>query len=133
MSVATGCGATATGIGETDSGYAFTFGELWFQVPTSLKLVLDGKQHAMRIPLQDANVLDTASQRGIPVLVVGPTPTLDEERNARLAELNAASIDDAAFLYVAHDVGPRAMSPKISGFVQPKSWFVDFSPVTLAP
>ena len=25
----------STGIGETDSGYAFTFGELWFQVPES--------------------------------------------------------------------------------------------------
>ncbi|ABD04936.1 extracellular solute-binding protein, family 5 [Rhodopseudomonas palustris HaA2] len=55
------------------------------------------------------------------------------ERDKALAELNAASIDDAAFLYVAHDVGPRAMSPKVKGFVQPKSWFVDFSPVSMAP
>ncbi|WP_431015859.1 ABC transporter substrate-binding protein [Bradyrhizobium pachyrhizi] len=54
-------------------------------------------------------------------------------RDAALAELHAASVDDAAFLYVAHDVAPRAMSPKIKGFVQPKSWFVDFSPVTVAP
>lgn len=54
-------------------------------------------------------------------------------RDEALAELNAASIDDAAFLYVAHDVGPRAMSSKIKGFVQPKSWFVDFSPVTMTP
>lgn len=52
-------------------------------------------------------------------------------RDEALAELNAASIDDAAFLYVAHDVGPRAMSSKIKGFVQPKSWFVDFSPVSM--
>ncbi|WP_322518316.1 ABC transporter substrate-binding protein [Rhodopseudomonas palustris] len=55
------------------------------------------------------------------------------ERDKALADLNAASIDDAAFLYVAHDVGPRAMSPKVKGFVQPKSWFVDFSPVSMAP
>jgi peptide/nickel transport system substrate-binding protein len=55
------------------------------------------------------------------------------ERDKALADLNAASIDDAAFLYVAHDVGPRALSPKIKGFVQPKSWFVDFSPVTITP
>ncbi|WP_426437755.1 ABC transporter substrate-binding protein [Bradyrhizobium genosp. P] len=54
-------------------------------------------------------------------------------RDAALAELHAASVDDADFLYVAHDVGPRAMSPKIKGFVQPKSWFVDFSPVTIVP
>lgn len=54
-------------------------------------------------------------------------------RDAALAELHAASVDDAAFLYVAHDVGPRALSPKIKGFVQPKSWFVDFSPVSMTP
>ncbi|MPZ04514.1 lysophospholipase, partial [Micrococcus luteus] len=38
-----------------------------------------------RSRLNLANVLDTASQRNSPVLVVGPTPTLDEQRNARLA------------------------------------------------
>ena len=54
-------------------------------------------------------------------------------RDAALAELHAASVDDAAFLYVAHDVAPRAMSPKIKGFVQPKSWFVDFSPISMTP
>jgi len=55
------------------------------------------------------------------------------ERDKVLAELHAASVDDAAFLYVAHDVAPRAMSPKIKNFVQPKSWFVDFSPITMVP
>src|SRR5438094_215011 len=54
-------------------------------------------------------------------------------RDAALAELHAASVDDAAFLYVAHDVSPRAMSPKVKGFVQPKSWFVDFSLVSMTP
>src|SRR5215211_4330223 len=54
-------------------------------------------------------------------------------RDAALAELHAASVDDAAFLYVAHDVAPRAMSPKVKGFVQPKSWFVDFSPISMTP
>ena len=54
-------------------------------------------------------------------------------RDKALADLHAASVDDATFLYVAHDVGPRAMSAKLKGFVQPKSWLVDFSPVTMAP
>jgi peptide/nickel transport system substrate-binding protein len=55
------------------------------------------------------------------------------ERDKALAELNAASIDDAAFLYVAHDVAPRALSPKIKNYVQPKSWFADFSTITMVP
>ncbi len=53
------------------------------------------------------------------------------ERDKALAALHERSVDEAAFLYVAHDVGPRAMTPKIKGFVQPKSWFVDFSTMTI--
>jgi ABC-type transport system substrate-binding protein len=53
------------------------------------------------------------------------------ERDKALAALHERSVDDAAFLWVAHDVGPRAMTPKIKGFVQPKSWFVDFSTMTM--
>jgi ABC-type transport system substrate-binding protein len=54
------------------------------------------------------------------------------ERDQALAALHERSVDEAAFLWVAHDVGPRAMSPKIRNFVQPKSWFVDFSTMTIA-
>jgi ABC-type transport system substrate-binding protein len=53
------------------------------------------------------------------------------ERDKALAALHERSVDEAAFLYVAHDVGPRALSPKIKNFVQPKSWFVDFSTMTM--
>ncbi len=53
------------------------------------------------------------------------------ERDKALAALHERSVDEAAFLWVAHDVGPRAMTPKIKGFVQPKSWFVDFSTMTI--
>jgi ABC-type transport system substrate-binding protein len=53
------------------------------------------------------------------------------ERDKALAALHERSVDEAAFLYVAHDVGPRAMSAKIKNFVQPKSWFVDFSTMTM--
>jgi peptide/nickel transport system substrate-binding protein len=52
-------------------------------------------------------------------------------RDKTLAALHERSVDEAEFLWVAHDVGPRAMSPKIKNFVQPKSWFVDFSTMTM--
>ena len=52
-------------------------------------------------------------------------------RDKALAALHERSVDEAAFLWVAHDVGPRAMSAKIKNFVQPKSWFVDFSMMTM--
>jgi peptide/nickel transport system substrate-binding protein len=65
-------------------------------------------------------------------LVTAARSTFDPaERDKALAALHERSVDEAAFLWVAHDVGPRAMSPKIKGVVQPKSWFIDFSPITI--
>jgi peptide/nickel transport system substrate-binding protein len=34
-------------------------------------------------------------------------------------------VDEALFIWIASDVGPRAMSPRIRGYVQPQSWFLD--------
>jgi peptide/nickel transport system substrate-binding protein len=59
------------------------------------------------------------------------TSFADKDRDEALGKLHARIVDDAAFLWVAHDVGPRAMSAKIKGFVQPKSWFVDLAPVSI--
>ena len=47
------------------------------------------------------------------------------ERDAALGRLHAAGVDEALFIWIAHDVSPRAMSPRIRGYVQPQSWFVD--------
>jgi ABC-type transport system substrate-binding protein len=46
-------------------------------------------------------------------------------RDAALGRLHAAGVDEALFIWFAHDVSPRAMTPRIKGFVQPQSWFVD--------
>jgi len=52
-------------------------------------------------------------------------------RDAALAKLHARIVEDAAFLWIAHDVGPRALSPKIKNVVQPKSWFIDIATMTM--
>lgn len=48
-------------------------------------------------------------------------------RDEALAQLHAHFVDEAPFLFVAHDVGPRAMSAKVTDVVQPKSWFIDIA------
>ena len=40
-------------------------------------------------------------------------------------------VNDALFLFVAHDVNPRALSPKVKGFVQAQNWFQDLTPVVV--
>jgi peptide/nickel transport system substrate-binding protein len=54
-----------------------------------------------------------------------------KERDTALAALHKRIVEEAPFLWVAHDVGPRAMSAKVKGVVQPKSWFIDIAPMTL--
>ncbi|MDP3409633.1 ABC transporter substrate-binding protein [Bosea sp. (in: a-proteobacteria)] len=52
-------------------------------------------------------------------------------RDAALAKLHARIVEEAPFVWVAHDVGPRAMSAKVKGVVQPKSWFIDLAPMSM--
>jgi ABC-type transport system substrate-binding protein len=48
-----------------------------------------------------------------------------------LGELHAKVVDDALFLFIAHDLNPRAMSRNVRGFVQAQSWFQDLTPISM--
>jgi ABC-type transport system substrate-binding protein len=54
----------------------------------------------------------------------------DKERDAALAKLHARIVEEAPFVWIAHDTGPRAMSADVQGVVQPKSWFIDIAPMS---
>jgi peptide/nickel transport system substrate-binding protein len=55
----------------------------------------------------------------------------DKARDAALAKLHARIVEEAPFVWIAHDVGPRAMSAKVKNVVQPRSWFIDIAPMTM--
>ena len=55
----------------------------------------------------------------------------DKARDAALAKLHTYIVDDAPFVWIAHDVGPRAMSAKVKNVVQPKSWFIDIATMSM--
>jgi peptide/nickel transport system substrate-binding protein len=55
----------------------------------------------------------------------------DKARDEALARLHARIVEEAPFIWIAHDVGPRAMSAKVKNVVQPKSWFIDIATMTL--
>ena len=65
-------------------------------------------------------------------LITRARTTFDDiGRDVALSRLHTRIVDDAAFLWVAHDVGPRAISPKVKGVVQPKSWFIDIATMSM--
>jgi ABC-type transport system substrate-binding protein len=58
--------------------------------------------------------------------------TFDPAAQTRLlGQLHSKVVDDALFLFVAHDLNPRAMSRRVQGFVQAQSWFQDLNPIRL--
>jgi ABC-type transport system substrate-binding protein len=65
-------------------------------------------------------------------LIADARTSFDEKaRDAALAKLHARIVEEAPFIWIAHDVGPRAISPKVKGVVQPRHWFIDIAPMTI--
>ncbi|MDX2156006.1 MAG: ABC transporter substrate-binding protein [Hyphomicrobiaceae bacterium] len=65
-------------------------------------------------------------------LIVKIYETFDEtERDKLITKVHEIMTEDAAMLYVAHDLNPRALSPKLKGFVQAQSWFQDLTPIVV--
>ena len=52
-----------------------------------------------------------------------------EEQDRILARLHTRIVDQAMWLWVVHDLNPRALSPRLRGFTQAQSWFQDLTPV----
>jgi ABC-type transport system substrate-binding protein len=54
------------------------------------------------------------------------------EQTKLLAEAHAKMVDQAPWLFIVHDLNPRAMSKKVTGFLPVQSWFVDFTQISIA-
>lgn len=63
------------------------------------------------------------------LLAAAQTAFDGKERDEALAKVHTKMVDDALFIWVVHDVAPRAMSKKVKGFVQARNWFQSLSPV----
>jgi ABC-type transport system substrate-binding protein len=58
--------------------------------------------------------------------------TFDEaERDKLVAQIHETTSADAVRVFIVSDLNPRALSPKLSGFVQARSWFQDITPVAV--
>jgi ABC-type transport system substrate-binding protein len=53
------------------------------------------------------------------------------EQTKALSEVHGYIVDQAYWIWIAHDLNPRAMNPKVKGFVQAQSWFQDLTPVEI--
>jgi ABC-type transport system substrate-binding protein len=51
------------------------------------------------------------------------------KQNAILAQVHEIIVEDAPWIFIVHDLNPRALSPKVKGYVQAQSWWQDLTPV----
>lgn len=53
------------------------------------------------------------------------------EQNNLLMRAHEQMVDDAAWLFIVHDLNPRAMSKKVKGFNPAQSWAQDFTQISM--
>jgi ABC-type transport system substrate-binding protein len=53
------------------------------------------------------------------------------EQDKIFSDLHSYIVDQAYWIWVGHDLNPRALSPKVKGFVQAQSWFQDLTPISM--
>ena len=54
-----------------------------------------------------------------------------EKQNKLLGQLHDLIVADNMWIWVVHDLNPRALRPNVKGFVQAQSWLQDLTPVVV--
>jgi peptide/nickel transport system substrate-binding protein len=85
--------------------------------------------HSAYIAPKSTNVMPYINPAVDRLLEVAEKAFDQQERDQLLAQAHEIIVEDAPWLFIVHDLNPRAMSPKVKGFVQAQSWFQDLTPV----
>ena len=78
-----------------------------------------------------AEGINLALRAGVDIDMLGTAYMLGLPTALKRGDVTIGMVDEAVFVWVVHDVWPNAISGKVKGYVHPKSWYVDFSPVTV--
>jgi peptide/nickel transport system substrate-binding protein len=83
--------------------------------------------HSASVPPKSINIMHYINPEADKLIEAAEAAFDPTERDALLGKLHAMVVEDAPWIFVVHDLNPRALSPKVKGFVQPQSWFVDLT------
>jgi peptide/nickel transport system substrate-binding protein len=89
--------------------------------------------HSGMVPPKSTNVMPYLNPE-VDRLIEAAELAFDlSKQNALLARVHEIIVEDAPWIFVVHDLNPRALSPKVKGFVQAQSWYQDLTPVWVEP
>jgi ABC-type transport system substrate-binding protein len=83
--------------------------------------------HSTSIPPVGANVMPYLNPEVDRLIEAAEREFELDRQNQLLAKVHEIIVDDAPWVFIVHDLNPRALSAKVKGFVQPQSWFVDLT------
>jgi len=83
--------------------------------------------HSASVPPKSLNIMHYINPEADKLIEAAEASFDPKERDETLGKVHAMVVEDAPWLFVVHDLNPRALSPKVKGFVQPQSWFVDLT------
>jgi peptide/nickel transport system substrate-binding protein len=83
--------------------------------------------HSASVPPKSLNVMHYINPEADQLIEAAEAAFDPTERDATLGKLHAMLVEEAPWIFVVHDLNPRALSPKVKGFVHPQSWFVDLT------
>ena len=88
--------------------------------------------HSKSVPPTSVNIMPFVNPESDRLLDEAEKTFDLAKQDAILAKVHEVVVDEAPWIFVVHDLNPRAMSPKVKGFVPPQSWFVDLTQVSVA-
>jgi peptide/nickel transport system substrate-binding protein len=83
--------------------------------------------HSASVPPQSLNIMPYLNPEVDRLIEAAEAAFDPKERDQLLAKVHEIVVEDAPWVFIVHDLNPRAMSPNVKGFVQPQSWFVDLT------
>jgi peptide/nickel transport system substrate-binding protein len=83
--------------------------------------------HSASVPPKSLNIMNYINPEADRLIEAAEAAFDPTERDATLGKLHAMLVEEAPWIFVVHDLNPRALSPKVKGFVHPQSWFVDLT------
>ena len=83
--------------------------------------------HSDSVPPKSINVMNYINPEVDRLIEAAEAAFDPQDRDRLLAQVHEIIVEDAPWVFIVHDLNPRAMSPKVQGYVHPQSWFVDIT------
>jgi ABC-type transport system substrate-binding protein len=83
--------------------------------------------HSASVPPRSLNIMNYINPEADRLIEAAEASFDAKVRDDTLGKLHELVMDEAPWIFVVHDLNPRAMNPKVKGFVQAQSWFVDLT------